>query len=1176
MRLSRFLNPLVAFLLACGGLFGISAPAPAKAASINSISAGDIAIIGFDSDDPDTITFVALTDIPAGEVIRFTDSGWTSGGAFRANEGGIKWTAPAEGISAGTVVSQASPFTSGNWLVDNSGVGSGGFLLSTSGDQILAFQGAATSPTFIHAVNGDATAPTNGWQTTASDANTSALPSGLVEGTTAVGLFQSATERNDAHYDCTKGTSGTKAELLALINNRDNWLTGDTAYGTYSSWTGCPASFTVGAPVDNPPSISSTNPADSAADVDVNTNITVTFSEAVTAVEPWYILTCGTETVTTSVSGSGAVYTIDPASYLPFNTTCTLTITGSQVTDLDGTADPVAGTPSISFTTAATDLAPSVAAHTPTANATGVALTSNILITFNEPVDTAADWYSIACASSGTHTAVASGGPTTFTLNPDIDFAAGEICTVTVSAAKVGDQDSFDPPNEMAADYSWSFTTFSNGCGGTYTKVSAIQGSGATSPMTGSVVTVEGIVTAKRNASKQLGGFFLQSLPSDEDANVATSEGIFVYTGTPGSFSFAEGDRVRLSGTVSEFINTNYGELDRITELGSLTALTVCSSGNSIAPIVIDLPDTADPAFNLEQYEGMLVTIPETLTVQQNYFQGRFGQVTLGAGGRIFQMNNFSKGGGSLYDYTRMIVLDDGSNTQNPTSIPYYPSDGAMRPGDTVSNLTGVLDQGRINSSGVSSDASFPTVYYRLHPTTAPVFAATPRPVNPPDVGGRIKVASANVLNYFPTLDNGSYPSGAPYGGSNTPRGANTAAEFTRQQDKLVTELATLNADVYGLMEIESWDGAAGGIGAPQALVNALNAQIATTGITYAAVADPLLGYFDPAEGGDYIQTAIIYKTNTVTPVGSSLSSNDTIFSRSPFAQRFKENNTNEEFIVVVNHLKSKGSCPASGLDADQGDGQGCWNAKRVLQATALLSFISSDLVPLDPDVLVIGDMNAYGAEDPINTMTTGGLVNQVAAFVPAATRYSYVFDGTAGYLDHALSTASFTDQIADVDYWHINADEPSVIDYNTEFKQPGTPSGSPDLYQPHPYRASDHDPVLIGLNLTVPDNAPAATDDSYDTGEDQTLTVDAVNGVLANDNDADLDTLTAVKVSDPAHGTLTLNADGSFTYIPDAGYVGTDSFTYKAYDGLLYSATATVNLNVTWGFHFFLPIVTQ
>jgi predicted extracellular nuclease len=179
-------------------------------------------------------------------------------------------------------------------------------------------------------------------------------------------------------------------------------------------------------------------------------------------------------------------------------------------------------------------------------------------------------------------------------------------------------------------------------------------------------------------------------------------------------------------------------------------------------------------------------------------------------------------------------------------------------------------------------------------------------------------------------------------------------------------------------------------------------------------------------------------------------------------AQTFRDTASGDKFTVVVNHFKSKGSCPSDPNDpnADQGDGQGCWNAKRVEQSQALLEFIAARKTAVsDQDVLVIGDLNAYGQEDPIDILVAGGLVNEVARHVPLAQRYSYIFDGMAGYLDHALASGSLSKRVTKATFWHINADEPSVIDYNTEFKPD-------DRYAPTPYRSSDHDPVLLGLDL--------------------------------------------------------------------------------------------------------------
>lgn len=819
--------------------------------------------------------------------------------------------------------------------------------------------------------------------------------------------------------------------------------------------------------VDLPPTVVSHTPADGAIDVAVDTNVIIQFSEPVDVTTDFMTLQCGESGIHSFsiATPDNITYTIDPDTDYQNNELCTVTIFASSVTDQDGTPDPMEYDYGFSFTTVGADVAPTVTGTVPANGATSVAVDAAITVNFSESVTTTGDWFELACPLGTPLSFTVSGTGDSRTITPDDDLPFGTLCSAKVIATLVADEDGI-PPANMTADYTWSFTT--TACGAPYTAIHAIQGSGAASPLVGQSHTVEGIVTARYSSSTTgLGGHFLQTLPGLEDSDPQTSEGIFIYGP---SLAVTVGDHLRLTGNVVEYNSSagSYGQMYAITELNAVTNLIVCASGQTLpAPTVVDLPDTADQTFDLERYESMLVTIPETLTVQQNYFQGRFGQVTLGAGGRVFHLHNFLKNGGSLFEYTRMLILDDGSHYQNPNPIPYYAADGALRAGDTVTGVTGVLDQGRINSA--RSDAAdfgvfFPYVYYRLHPTAAPVFTpANTRLATPPEVGGRIKMASFNVLNYFTTLDDGTNP--PPYNGSNTPRGANTAAEFTRQQAKLVAALAALDADIYGLMEIESWDGANSGNGAVQALVDALNSHLGQ--VVYMKVDDPATGFFTPEAGGDYIQVAIIYRVATVTPVGVSLSSNESIFSRSPFAQTFMENSTGAKFSVVVNHFKSKGSCPANPADpnADQGDGQGCWNARRIEQAQALLTFINTTLLPIDPDVFVIGDLNAYGAEDPIAELITGGLLNQVAAFVAESSRYSYVFDGAAGYLDHALSTTSLTAQITDIDFWHINADEPSVIDYNTEFKPV-------DLYLAHVYRASDHDPVVIGLNPNTPPQA--------------------------------------------------------------------------------------------------------
>ncbi len=698
------------------------------------------------------------------------------------------------------------------------------------------------------------------------------------------------------------------------------------------------------------------------------------------------------------------------------------------------------------------DVAPFVSSSSPANGANGIALDANLQVTFSEPVTLSDPWFSLSCNHSGTHTAVVTGGPTEYTLNPDEDFVFSESCTLTVLASAVADQD--EPIQNMSADYTATFSTSAPSmvCGEPYIPINALQGSGPTSPYQNSVVTTEGVVAAVFQGTGKLGGFFLNSLNSAIDSDPATSEGIFVYAP---SASITVGERVRVSGTVQEY-SGSYGAMAQMTQIGASPTVTSCSTGETVTPfpLILPIPSAADPQTYLERYEGMLVTISQPLTVQQNYFLGRFGQLTLGADGRIF--THLNSGTGTYADnLRRMIVLDDGATVQNPAPIPYYAEDGAVRAGDVIPTLTGVVDQGRVNSSNTGT--VFPDVFYRIHPTVAPTFQSqNPRPATPPLVSsgmnGTVKVAAMNVLNYFVTLNQTPYPAGSPYNASNTPRGANTAAEFTRQQEKIVRALAGLNADVIGLIEIESWTGA----DAVNNLVNALNAHLGSP--VYAAVPDPATGV-----GNDAIKVALIYKTATVERVGVSLSTSASPFNlyRYPVAQAFRDKTTGEVFTVVINHFKSK-SCSGTptGGDADLGEGAGCYNTTRVAMSNTLLNWINNTLIPTtnDPDVIVMGDFNAYGAEQPILTLESGGLVNMGKQYEGTDT-YSYVFDGMAGALDHLFVTSSLTSKTTGAGHWHINADEPSVIDYNTKFK-------TVDLYQAHPYRSSDHDPILVGLDF--------------------------------------------------------------------------------------------------------------
>jgi uncharacterized protein len=394
-------------------------------------------------------------------------------------------------------------------------------------------------------------------------------------------------------------------------------------------------------------------------------------------------------------------------------------------------------------------------------------------------------------------------------------------------------------------------------------------------------------------------------------------------------------------------------------------------------------------------------------------------------------------------------------------------------------SVTGVIDY------GLATNFADGLADYRIHPTTAPVITrVNTRPLTPPAAGGNLKVGSFNVLNFFTTFGDGQTATGgtgqgcAPSNTTGDCRGADNLAEFNRQRDKIVAAIAALNADVVGLMEIQN-----NGTVAAQNLVDGLNAVVGAN--SYAVVPNP------PTTGTDAIRVAMIYKPARVALSGAAMSDAAVIHNRPPMAQTFRLVSNNEKFSVVVNHFKSKNCPDATGADLDQGDGQGCYNAKRVLQSQALLSFIETvKSSATDNDVLVIGDLNAYGQEDPIFTLTSGGLVNEPLRFT--ATPHSYVFDGEQGMLDHALSTATLSPRVLGAAHWAINADEPSVIDYNTEFKPQ-------DLYTVSPYRASDHDPVLLSIDLQGPQSQTISFGGPVDQvlgAADFTLTASASSGL--------------------------------------------------------------------------------
>lgn len=589
------------------------------------------------------------------------------------------------------------------------------------------------------------------------------------------------------------------------------------------------------------------------------------------------------------------------------------------------------------------------------------------------------------------------------------------------------------------------------------TPIHAIQGSGAASLMVGQSVIVSGVVTgdfqdADSDTQNNLGGFFIQEEIPDNDA--LTSNGIFVYDKDSKSGDVRVGNTVTVFGVVEE----RFGETQIAASRIEITGQGIVRATELKLPVAETAVNSDGQIIaNLEAYEGMLVTLPQSLTVSGLYGLARYGEIILSQGGRLMQYTNSNAP--DVVNFAlhqrdsalRSLVLDDGSSRQNISPVRFlmpeetHSSSFSLRVGDEVTGLTGVIRYSR--SSGKSG-----TQTYRLMPVTQPRFESVNKRPDPPLVGGSVRVMSFNALNYFTTIDNGQNNCGPEH--NLGCRGADSADEYDRQRAKTIHTILAAEAHIVGLMEVENNPQAS-----LQSIVEGLNSK---TG-------EPVWSYVDTGViGTDAIRVGLIYDASVVSPVGQFAlldSSVDPRFldtkNRQTLAQTFSAKGNNGRFTVAVNHLKSKGSnCDSIG-DPDIGDGQGNCNMTRTSAAAALADWLAKDPTGSgDSDVLVIGDMNAYLREDPVRALVEAGYENILQTFV-GEEAYSFVFRGQSGALDHAFASGTLVRQITGVSEWHINADESPLLDYNLDFGREDT------LFDPaSPFRASDHDPVMIGLNL--------------------------------------------------------------------------------------------------------------
>ncbi|MFD3305863.1 ExeM/NucH family extracellular endonuclease [Alteromonas macleodii] len=603
-------------------------------------------------------------------------------------------------------------------------------------------------------------------------------------------------------------------------------------------------------------------------------------------------------------------------------------------------------------------------------------------------------------------------------------------------------------------------------CGADATLISAIQGSESSSAEVGNNVIIEAIVTGTR-----AGGFFVQEEASDYDADDATSEGLFV----EGSVDVETGNQVRLYGEVEE----NYGMTTLA--MDSDVAALDCGTADAVAAVELSMPYELD----LETVEGMVVSVTDaTVTSTNNLW--RFGEIVVSDTIKR-QPSDVAAPLSEAYtaaeeaSETSLLTIEDNRSSQYPDALNYFPTfsyANAIRIGDSVS-AAGPLNY------------SFGT--YRINPSDV-IEVTSSREVNPVVTEGNLSIATFNVLNYF----NGEVDAnGDVTFDYDENRGADDEVAFELQQGRIVEAIVNLNADVVGLMEIEN-DGF-GEDSAIQSLVSAINAELGETE-QYSFIATS-----DGSEiGTDAITVGLLYKATVVTPENDAMVvampeqqiDEDSLARMRPsLLQSFVHTESSKSFLVAVNHFKSKGSqCAEDVAEAPSEITtiQGSCNALRVSAAITLGNALSDESLP--ERKVILGDLNAYSAEDPVAVLTDytpesrgytittavntgmdeGSSVDVESSFGYHnlaeefdAEGFSYWFYGTeqVGSLDHVLASEAMLADAIDGAHWNINSVEAYQLQYDQALRYYPDEDGYA-FTDVGPFRSSDHDPFIATFDL--------------------------------------------------------------------------------------------------------------
>jgi predicted extracellular nuclease len=535
-------------------------------------------------------------------------------------------------------------------------------------------------------------------------------------------------------------------------------------------------------------------------------------------------------------------------------------------------------------------------------------------------------------------------------------------------------------------------------CQSIITPITAIQGDGYHSPLVDSLQTVRGTVTYVDADA----GFYLEDMESSPDP--ASSRALFI-SDIDLARSVQPGQQLELSGRVSELGK----HLDKLTALVEVSGHEICA-GETVLPLTrAQLPINSAAR---EALEGMRVSFEQMLTLTDVYNFAR-GELTLSSNGVLRVPTEVVMPGSEARELEKQ--------NRNHSLVAVLPVPGAaLAVGATTQIAAGLMgNNGRAQQLYLAAPLEM-----EFAPPSLPPAARE----------NTIRVVNSNLLNFFNGDGKGE--------GFPTERGAATMDEFLAQSARTRAAMEQMQPDLLAVQELEN-DGF-GLVSAAQSLLNLLQ----DTGHDDWAFIAPGTGGI----GGDVITVGLFYRQQVLQAIGPPRVLDSPEFrrlSRQPMAQLFRDVRTGQIFLVAVNHLKSKGSCPDGGENSDQEDGQGCWNKARVAAVEAQIPWLEGLAEDTGTkNILILGDMNAWRNEDPIRQFTDSGLIDLVA-HRSGLPQHSFLYWGQTGTLDYAFASPALLNHVQTAAIWNSNADWPA------------------GMGQPSPWlRASDHDPVIVDLDF--------------------------------------------------------------------------------------------------------------